>query len=161
MEKLNEIAKKHGLKGFSLKICNEMRDWTINNDTRGALEGMWKMLPEKANEADFVLGVNNLRVFCVYRMVKGSARRILDLTRGEWDSFLELQRKRGRIELHTDYDQNKERTIFELIPIAPPKGNRVKIEKPTETEKNFIDEVMDLPVDWKPGESTPFRYINI
>ena len=161
MKKLNKIARKYGLKGFYVKIKDDMRESTEDFDSRGALEGMWKMLPEKANEADFVLGVNNLRVFCVYRMVKGSARRILDLTRGEWDSFLELQRKRGRIELHTDYDQNKERTIFELIPIAPPKGNRVKIEKPTETEKNFIDEVMDLPVDWKPGESTPFRYINI
>ena len=160
MEKLNEIAKKYGLKGFSLKICNEMTGWTINNDSRGALEGTWIMDSKKANNSDFVLGINENKVFAVYRMVKGSAKKVSDISKMEWDSFEKLQKSRGIVEQRRDYEKSQKRVIFELVPIAAPKENKVKNEKPTDVEKKFIKEVLGREVYIKKGTQNPIRYFN-
>ena len=160
MEKLNEIAKKHGLKGFSLKICNEMRDWTINNDTRGALEGTWIMDSKKANNSDFVLAINDNKVLAIYRMVKGSAKKVSDISKQEWDKFEKLQKSRGILEQRRDFQKSQKRVIFELIPIASPKENIIKNVKPTEAEARFIKEVLGREVNIKTGTQNPIKYLN-
>jgi len=160
MEKLNELAKKYRLKGFTLKICNEMTSWTINNDTRGALEGTWIMDSKKANNSDFVLVINSNKVIGVYRMVKGSAKKVSEITKKEWDEFDKLQRSRGIVQPRRNFEEAQKRVIFKLIPIAAPKENKVKNKKPTDIESKFIKEVLGREVNIKTGTQNPIKYLN-
>jgi len=144
---VEKIANDLGLKVIGFKINTDMYNKTLFRDSRGALEGMWKMSPIRANQADLVIGVHKGYIFGIYRVVKGSVIKIKDKYKNEdeWQEFIDLQASRGRIEKHINYqdmvDQN--RSIIQLVPIAAPSSNNVKNEKPTEKEQIFIDKVLN------------------